>query len=378
MFARTLKLPGHKSFFLFGPRGTGKSTLLHSRFPRAAYFDLLDLGVYSELLGHPDRLESLAAPLMPAPIVIDEVQRIPALLDEVHRLIEKRRWRFALTGSSARKLRRGGVNLLAGRARTLAMHPLTAAELGDQFDLTHSLRYGQLPSVYVEDDPKQYLASYVGAYLREEVQAEALTRNLDAFSRFLAAASFSQASVLSTSTVARDLGMPRKTVEGYFALLDDLLISVRLPVFSRRAKRTMTAHSKFYFFDAGVYRTLRPAGPLDSVEDIDGPAVETLVLQELRAVNDNHDLGYALHYWRTRDQKEVDFVLYGERGLVAIEVKRTSMFRESDLAELRLFAGDYPVAKCFLFYGGRQTYTVEGIRVLPLASALPQLLRLLS
>jgi predicted AAA+ superfamily ATPase len=232
--------------------------------------------------------------------------------------------------------------------------------------------------VYVEDDPKQYLASYVGAYLREEVQAEALTRNLDAFSRFLAAASFSQASVLSTSTVARDLGMPRKTVEGYFALLDDLLISVRLPVFSRRAKRTMTAHSKFYFFDAGVYRTLRPAGPLDSVEDIDGPAVETLVLQELRAVNDNHDLGYALHYWRTRDQKEVDFVLYGERGLVAIEVKRTSMFRESDLAELRLFAGDYPVAKCFLFYGGRQTYTVEGIRVLPLASALPQLLRLLS
>jgi uncharacterized protein len=156
-------------------------------------------------------------------------------------LFERRRWRFALTGSSARKLRRGGVNLLAGRARTLAMHPLTAAELGDRFDLTHSVRYGQLPSVYVESDPKQYLASYVGTYLREEVQAEALTRNLEAFSRFLVAASFSQGAVLSISTIAREIGLPRKTVEGYFALLDDLLISVRLPVFTRRAKRAMSA-----------------------------------------------------------------------------------------------------------------------------------------
>ena len=377
MFARALKLPAGKSFFLFGPRGTGKSTSLRTAFPDAMFFDLLDLGVYSELLAHPHRLEALATPRMPARIVIDEIQRIPALLDEVHRLIEKRRWRFALTGSSARKLRRGGVNLLAGRARTLAMHPLTAAELGDRFDLLHSVRYGQLPSVYVESDPKKYLSSYVGTYLREEVQAEALTRNLDAFSRFLAAASFSQGSVLSVSNVARDLGLPRKTVEGYFALLDDLLISVRLPIFTRRAKRAMTVHPKFYYFDAGVYRALRPAGPLDSPEDIDGPAVETLVLQELRAVNDNHDLGYNLFYWRTRDQKEVDFVLYGERGLVAIEVKRSASFRERDLADLKLFAADYPVARCIFLYGGEREYVVEGIRVLPLASALPNLREIL-
>jgi predicted AAA+ superfamily ATPase len=377
MFARSLTLPADKSFFLFGPRGTGKSTLLRTIFPDAVYFDLLDLGLYSELLANPGRIEALAMPRMPARIVIDEIQRIPELLDEVHRLIEGRRWRFALTGSSARKLRRGGVNLLAGRARTLALHPLTAAELGDKFNLLHSVRYGQLPSVYVESDPKQYLSGYVGTYLREEVQAEALTRNLDAFSRFLVAASFSQGSVLSVSNVARELGIPRKTIEGYFDLLDDLLIAIRLPVFVRRARRDMIAHPKFYFFDAGVYRTLRPAGPLDSPEDIDGPAVETLVLQELRAVNDNHDLGYTLSYWRTRDQKEVDFVLYGERGLVAIEVKRSANFQERDLADLKLFAGDYPASRCILLYGGKREYVVEGIRVIPLASALPALLKIL-
>jgi predicted AAA+ superfamily ATPase len=377
MFARSLHLPADKNFFLFGPRGTGKSTLLRSALPDAFYVDLLDLGVYAELLAHPDRLEALALPHMPAPIVIDEIQRLPRLLDEVHRLIERRRWRFALTGSSARKLRRSGVNLLAGRARTLAMHPLTASELGSAFDLAHSVRYGQLPSVYVESDPKRYLASYTGAYLREEVQAEALTRNLDTFARFLVAASFSQANVLSISTIARELGLPRKTVEGYFHLLEDLLIAIRLPVFTRRAKRLMTGHAKFYLFDAGVYRALRPKGPLDSAEDIDGPAVETLVMQELRATNDNHDLGYELFFWRTRDHKEVDFVLYGERGLVAVEVKRAARLRDSDLATLRLFAADYPVARCILLYGGHREYIVDRIRVIPLAVALPSLRQIL-
>jgi uncharacterized protein len=373
VFARSRSLPTRQSFFLFGPRGTGKSTLLKSAFPDAAYFDLLDLSVYSELLAHPHRLEALAEPRGASRIVIDEIQRLPALLDEVHRLIETRRWRFALTGSSARKLRRGGVNLLAGRARTLSLHPLTAAELGSAFNLPHSLRYGQLPSVYVEADPKRYLASYVGTYLREEVQAEALTRNLDGFSRFLVAASFSQAAVLSVSAVAREVGLPRKSVEGYFGLLDDLLLSFHLPVFTRRAKRAVVAHPKFYFFDTGVYRALRPVGPLDSTEEIDGAAVETLVLQELRATNDNHGLGYDLYYWRTREQKEIDFVLYGERGLIAMEVKRSGRLRESDLADLKLFAADYPAARCVLLYGGDREYVIDRIRVLPLASALPDL-----
>jgi predicted AAA+ superfamily ATPase len=373
VFARSLKIPAGRSFFLFGPRGTGKSTMLRQVLPRAFTLDLLDLGTYAELSAHPERLEALALAAKADSIVIDEVQRLPALLDEVHRLIEKRRWRFALTGSSARKLRRGGANLLAGRARTLAMHPLTAAELGPAFDLRHSLRFGQLPSVYVDPDPAPYLASYVGTYLREEVQAEALTRNLNAFSRFIVAASFAQAAVLSISAAAQDLGMPRKTVEGYFDLLDDLLLSVRLPVFTRRARRPMTVHRKFFLFDAGVFRALRPRGPLDAAEEIDGAAVETLVLQELRATNENLGLGYEISYWHTRDHKEVDFVLYGERGLLAFEVKRSAEFRARDLDPLRLFGADYPMARRFLLYGGQKEYEVDGIRVLPLASALPSL-----
>src|SRR5436309_3385193 len=166
MFPRDLGALGRHSFFLFGPRGTGKSTWLRHLFPDAVTLDLLDLGLYAELLAHPDRLEGLVAPQKPPIVALDEIQRLPALLDEVHRLIETRRWRFALTGSSARKLRRGGVNLLAGRARTLTMHPLTAHELGSSFKLSHSIRFGQLPTVYVADDPAHYLASYVGTYLR--------------------------------------------------------------------------------------------------------------------------------------------------------------------------------------------------------------------
>ncbi len=365
-----MRLPRTQSVFLFGPRGTGKSTLLGAAFPRTLRLDLLELGLYGELTAHPERLEALVLASKASEVVINEVQRVPALLDAVHRLLETHRVRFVLTGSSARKLRRGGANLLAGRARTVRMHPLTAGELGESIDLARSVRFGQLPLAYVESDPARYLKSYVGTYLREEVQAEALTRSLEAFSRFLVAASFSQASVLSVSALARDVGLPRKTVEGYLELLEDLLLAVRLPVFTRRAKRTVTAHPKLYLFDAGVYRALRPRGPLDPAEEIDGAAIETLAFQELRATNDNLELGYELSNWRTRDGHEVDFVLYGERGLVAIEVKRTSQFREADLASLRLFQGDYPMARCHLRYGGTRTYEVEGIRVSPLGEAL--------
>jgi predicted AAA+ superfamily ATPase len=184
--------------------------------------------------------------------------------------------------------------------------------------------------------------------------------------------------VVSIANVAREIGLPRKTVESYFDLLDDLLLSVRLPVFARRAKRPLLSHRKFYLFDASVYRALRPRGPLDSAEEIDGPAVETLVLQELRATTDNLALGYDIHYWHTRDHKEVDFVLYGKGGLLAFEVKRSSTYRARDLDTLRRFSSDYPMARCFLLYGGKAAYEVDGIRVLPLHEALPVLGELLS
>lgn len=378
MIARTRsKLPAG-SCFLFGPRGTGKSTWIDAILPGALKVDLLKESTYVELLGHAERLEALADAHGGGVVVIDEVQKLPSLLDEVHRLIESRRLRFVLTGSSARKLKRSGANLLAGRARTLAMHPFTATELGKRFNLAHAIRFGMLPSVWVESEPAEYLRSYVGTYLREEVQQEALVRNLAGFSRFLEAASFSQGGILSVQAVAADCGINRKTVENHFDLLEDLLLAVRLPVFGRRARRKLTTHPKFYFFDAGVYRAIRPRGPLDTDDEIDGAAIETLVLEALRAENANRDLGYDIFFWRTSDHKEVDFVLYGPCGLLAFEVKRTSRFREGDLDALRLFCDDYPEAAGCLLYGGRQRYRFGRIDVLPLGEGLASLAERLS
>ncbi len=335
--------------------------------------DLLEAELFNDLLANPQRLAGFIPQGFRDWVVIDEVQRIPDLLNEVQRLIEKHHYRFILTGSSARKLKKRGVNLPAGRALTYSMHPLTAVELGDKFDLKHSLRYGNLPSVYMETDPKRYLESYVKTYLEEEIQQEGLTRNLGAFSRFLEAASFSQGSVLNLSAVARDCAIERKVVESYFTILEDLLIGCRIPVFRKRAKRRLEAHPKFYFFDTGVYRTLRPLGPLDTPEEAEGPAFETLFFQELRALNANLDLGYKIFYWRTSRDLEVDFVLYGERGLKVFEVKRTTKIRGEMLKGLKAFLVDYPVAKAYFIYGGERRMREGKIEILPLQDALKQL-----
>jgi predicted AAA+ superfamily ATPase len=306
-------------------------------------------------------------------IIIDEVQRVPELLNEIHRLIEKYKHRFLLTGSSARKLKRAGANLLAGRALTYAFHPLTALELGRDFKLEHSLRYGQLPCAYTESSPQAYLESYVKTYLQEEIQQEGLTRNLGAFSRFLEAASFSQGSGLNISSVARECAVERKVVENYFAILEDLLIAFRIPVFQKRAKRRLSSHPKFYFFDAGLYRTLRPQGPLDRPEEIEGIALETLVFQEICAVNDYLKKGYELYYWRTADNVEVDFVLYGPAGLRAFEVKRTAKVIPAMLRGLNAFLKDYPMAKTFFVYGGDRRQREGPVEIIPLEEFLREL-----
>ncbi|MBL8909755.1 MAG: ATP-binding protein, partial [Archangium sp.] len=289
MIARILQMP-KGSAFLFGPRGTGKSTWVGTVFPSAMHVDLLKESTFTNLLAHADRLEGMADAQKATTVIIDEVQRLPSVLDEVHRLIEKRKFRFVLTGSSARKLKRSSANLLAGRARTLTMHPFTPSELGARFKLRHAVQYGLLPTVWSADDPGDYLRGYVGTYLREEVQQEALVRSIATFSRFLEAATFSQAQTLNMTKVAADCGISRKTVESHFALLEDLLLAVRLPVFSRKASRKLTTHPKFFFFDAGVFRALRPRGPLDSDADIDGASIETLLMQSLRAENDSRAL----------------------------------------------------------------------------------------
>jgi predicted AAA+ superfamily ATPase len=368
------------SFFLFGPRGTGKTTWLRQHFPEgtSVYLDLLDAGLYTELLARPHRLASMIPRDFPGWVVLDEIQRVPSLLNEVHRLIELRGLRFAMTGSSARSLRQKGVNLLAGRALTFHMHALTAAELGDDFDLPRALLFGQLPAAQGSPAAREYLKSYVNTYLREEVQQEGLTRNLGNFTRFLETASFSQANLLNVAHVAREAALDRKVVENYFGILDDLLIARRLPAFNKRAKRRLTSHPKFFFFDVGVYRAIRPRGPLDSPEEMDGASLETLCFQEICAINDQLGLDYELSYWRTSDGTEVDFVLHGPRGLLAFEIKRSHAYARADLNGLKAFRKDYPMATCHLLYGGEQARHEDDIQILPLAAALRNLPTLLA
>ncbi len=375
MYSRLLR-PPDGSFFLFGPRGTGKSSWVRTTFPKGLYFDLLDSDIFFDFHASPRRLGERVAPGFRDWVILDEVQKIPEILDEVHRLIEARRLRFVLTGSSARKLRRKGVNLLAGRAVTRFMHPLAVAELGAAFDLKRSLLVGHLPAAQTAPDlakARDFLASYVTTYLREEIQQEGLTRNIGAFARFLEAASLSQGSLMNISSVARECGVQRKVVENYMSILEDLLIAQRIPIFTRRAKREMANHPKFYFFDVGVYRALRPRGPLDSPEEIEGPALETLLLQELRALIDVLRLDYQISTWNTRSGEEVDFVLYGEKRLLALEVKRAATLRSQDFRGLRSFCEDYKSAKPYLFYGGTRSYTEGACTVMPLGEALRKL-----
>lgn len=378
MYSRLIKPPRNKSFFLFGPRGTGKTTWVKSAFPKALYLDLLEAELFNDFLANPARLEDFIPRGFNDWIIIDEIQKVPQLLNEIHRLIETRHFHFVLTGSNARKLREKGQNLLAGRALTYYMHPLTTIELGHDFDIDRSLTFGQLPSLNIEPDPKKYLESYVRTYLQEEIQQEGLTRNIAAFARFLETASFSQGSVLNVSEIAREAAVERKVVENYFTILEDLLIGYRIGVFSKKAKRRLVSHQKFYFFDVGVYRTIRPMGPLDMPQMAEGVAYESLFFQELLAVNDYFDLGYKLFYFHTATGHEVDFIAYGKRGIKAFEIKRTGKISSSMLTGLKIFLKDYPSAQAFFVYGGKRKMREDAIEIVPMQEMLPQLVDFLS
>lgn len=372
MYHRLIRPIKNKSLFLFGPRGTGKTTWVKQYFPKAIRLDLLESKIYTELLAKPERLEQYIPKDFHDYVIIDEVQRVPELLNEVHRLIESRKLKFVLTGSSARKLRRGGHNLLAGRALTYKMYPLTADEMGADFDIKKAAMAGMLPLAQLEGW-EEYLKSYIQTYLDQEVLQEGLTRNLAAFSRFLEVASFSQGQVLNISAVSREAAIERTTVIGYFNILEDLLIGYMIPPFTKRAKRRLVSHPKFYYFDAGLYRAIRPMGPFDTSQEIGGISVETLVCQQLAAMNDLLKLGYKIYYWRTATGVEVDFVMYGARGVIAIEVKSSDAYKPEMVTGLKRFAADYPEAKLYLFYGGAEKRHVGNITVLPLADALHHL-----
>jgi predicted AAA+ superfamily ATPase len=329
--------------------------------------DLLNPAVLRRYSATPEYLiELVEANPKAKQIVIDEIQKLPALLEVVHLLIERKMGaQFILTGSSARKLRRQGVNLLGGRASQRLMHPYMAAELGTRFKLGTALRQGMLPVVWASDDPISVLEAYNALYLHEEVQMEGFVRNVGAFARFLQAMSFSHAAVLNLTNVSREAQVSRKTVEGYLEILEDLLLGFRLEVFTKRAKRELAAHPKFYFFDTGVFRANRPAGPLDSTTELDGAALEGLIAQHLHAWCDYSQGKHVLHYWQTRSRVEVDFVLYGETGLYAIEVKNAKRVDASDLTALKHFAEDYPQARRYLLYRGDDRLKRDGILCLP-------------
>lgn len=367
--------PG-SSFFLFGPRGTGKSTWLAETFPDALWVDLLEPDVHRRYTARPERLRELVNADPEAKVtVIDEVQKAPELLAMVHALIESRRApRFVLTGSSARKLKRTGVDLLAGRALLRSLHPFMAAELGERFDLEQALRLGLLPLVWAAQKPEEVLKAYVALYLREEVQLEGAVRNLGNFARFLEAVSFSHGAVLNLAEVARECEVSRKTVEGYLGVLEDLLLAFRLPIFTRRARRRLSSHPKFYWFDAGVFVSMRPTGPLDRQEEIAGAALEGLVAQHLRAWNDYSGADHRLGFWSTKAGTEVDFVVYGPLGLWALEVKHAAEVRSKDLRSLRAFCADYPEAQARLLYRGRESLAIDGIHCIPCDQFLARLI----
>jgi predicted AAA+ superfamily ATPase len=371
MYKRFFK-PPTTSYFLFGPRGTGKTTWLHQEYPDALWIDMLDTDVFKSLSSSPGRVRDLSlGDARKKVVVIDEVQKVPEILSEVHKLIEEKRGlQFILTGSSARKLKREGVDLLAGRALLEKMPPLYAGEMGSDFALPKALTLGMVPLIVNAEDPIRTLKSYAGLYLREEVQAEGLVRKIGDFSRFLEVISFSHGSIINTSNIARECHVDRKTVENYQQILEDLLLCFYLPVFSRRAKRELSVHPKFYFFDCGIFRSFRPASAFDMASELEGFALEGLVGQHLRAWCDQQTEMNTLSFWRTRAWLEVDFIVFGPTAFLAIEVKNSSEVHPGNLRGLLSFKEDYPEATPILLYRGKQRLLQKGILCLPVEEFL--------
>lgn len=367
MFIRSLQLPaaGRETFFLWGPRQTGKTTLLRDRYPDALRVDLLKADEFRRYVERPELLrEELEARPRPGQVVIDEVQKVPALLDEVHWLHENRKVRFALCGSSARKVRRGAANLLGGRAVRYQLLGLTAAELGADFDLVRMLNHGYLPPHYASDRVDRLLASYVGDYLKEEVAAEGLVRNLPVFSSFLGAAALADGELVNMANIARECGVSAPTVKGHFGILEDTLLGRWLPGYTKRPKRRVIAAPKFYFSDVGVVNHLARRGRLLPGGELFGKAFENWVFHELHAANVYGEHFHELSHWRLASGIEVDFIA-GPMKL-AVEAKAASKVTDHHLRGLRHLRTDHPSVRCVLVcLEPRRRRTGDGIDILP-------------
>ena len=366
-YTRLARVP-EQSFFLLGIRGVGKSTWARHVLADAVCFDLLDEALFTDLLADPALFRQLLSEVGPGDwVVIDEVQRIPSLLNEVHRMIEERGVRFALLGSSARKLKTAGTNLLAGRALRKAMHPLTPAELGDDCNLDDALRYGTIPLVWTAPDRREALQSYTQLYLREEIRAEAAVRNLSGFVRFLPVAAVMHAQTLNAAAVARDAGIARTTVNGYFEILEDTLLAVQLPAFEARLRVRERRRPKLYWADPGLVRAVkRQLGPVTAEER--GALLEGWVLGLLRAHNEHQHIYDDIGYWSAVESvAEVDFILTRDGEHLAIEVKASERYNTAMLKGLRAVADLPGLARLILAYRGQRAFTTEdGIDILPL------------
>ncbi|MGH9363719.1 MAG: ATP-binding protein [Thermoanaerobaculia bacterium] len=367
---RVLDLQGliaKRSHFLLGPRQTGKTSLIRHSLKNAKVYDLLDPSVYLLLSQNPGRLAEELAP-RDRIVVIDEIQRLPSLLNEVHRLIETRGVRFLLTGSSARKLRGGGVNLLGGRARTRNLHPLTWKELGDRFDLARAIARGLLPSIYFSDDPRADLQAYAGLYLQQEIVAEGATRNVPAFSRFLKVAALCNATIVNFTNVANDAQVARTTVYEYFEILKDTLVLHELPAWRKTVKRKPLASSKYYFFDVGVAGSLQGGAFRPGTPEF-GLAFETYLMHELVSHRD-YVSGEPLGYWRSTSGFEVDFII-GDH--TAVEVKAKENVSPQDLRPLRALAEEKKLKRYLCVSLEPRTRRIQEIVILPLKKFLEAL-----
>lgn len=368
MFKRQLALPARptESFFLWGPRQTGKSTLLKALYPEAVWIDLLKTDEFVRYAERPwllrDELETEPKGKL---VVVDEIQKVPGLLDEIHWLIESRKRVFAMSGSSARKVRRSHANLLGGRAVRHELFGLTSEEIGPSFDLVRALNHGLLPRHYVADAPAGYLRAYVQDYLKEEIAQEGLARSLPAFSTFLSAAALSDGEIVNFSTIARDCGVSSPTVKGYFEILVDTLLGEFLSAYTKRPKRRVIAAPKFYFADVGVVNVLARRGRLEPGSELFGKAFESWVRHELRAYSHYRERFFDLSYWRLASGIEVDFVVDDMRA--AFEAKATSRVKSDHLKGLRQLVIDYPKVKRrgIVCLESKPRVTEDGIEVLP-------------
>lgn len=374
---RQFSPPEHQSYFLFGPRGTGKSQLLGMIYPHAKFLDLLDDKTQIEYSVHPERLEPLVLGMKDDEVlVIDEVQRAPQLLSKIHQLIEDKKYpriTFILTGSSSRKLKRMGVDLLGGRAVVKTLHPFTVKELGETFNLESALNLGMIPLILGAKKPNDTLNSYIALYLKEEVKQERVVQHLESFYRFLEAMAFSHGEVLNLSNVSRDCGVKRSTCDGHLSILEDLLLGYRIPPFKIKNRKQTIESEKFYYFDCGVFNALRPRGPLDDKSQRIGQALEGFIEQNLRAWISYRNRNEKIYFWRTRAGNEVDFIIYGEDLFEAIEVKNTKKISREDLSGLNSFLDDYPQAKAILVFRGENTEQHGKITCVPVEKFLQDL-----